>query len=188
MLMQIYYSDIETLHQKTMQLKEERCPHCQEAHQQVSHGFVYKKQVGGALQPIGKRIFCSNRHRRTGCGRTTQLYVASIIRYLHYLGTFMIAFIVAMMKGLSVAQAYHQVTRTESPRHAYRWMNRLMNHLSFYRSLLHQPCLIDSASVTLFVTSSRRCLLASTFEALLRRFNEPLCSHYQQQLNRSFLP
>lgn len=186
--MQIYYPDIATLHQKTLQLKEERCLHCQQTHQQVSHGFVYKKQVRGEPYPVGKRIFCSNRRRRTGCGRTTQLYVASVIRYLHYAGTVIIAFALAMMKGLSIVTAYHQATGTEISRNAYRWMNRLMKQCSFYRSLLHQPRLKDSASLIHPVTSSRRCLVSSTFEALLLHFNEPLCFHYQQQLNQTFLP
>lgn len=185
--MQIYYPDIDTIHQKTLQLKDERCPHCQQAHQQISHGFVYKKQVRGEPYPVGKRIFCSNRRRRTGCGRTTQLYVASVIRYLHYAGTFVIAFVLAMLKGFSVQAAYHQATGAETPRNAYRWIHRFMNQLSVYRSLVHQPCFKNSASFIRQV-SSRRCLIVSTFEALLLHFGEPLCAHYQQQVNQTFLP
>jgi hypothetical protein len=185
--MQIYYLDMETLHQKSLQLEEEKCPHCQQTRQQVSHGFVYKKRNQGDPYPIGKRIFCSNRRQRTGCGRTTQLYVASVIRYLKYAGAVLIHFVLAMTKGYSIQAAYQQATGTDNPRHAYRWINRIIHQLSFYRSLFHQPSLKDSASGVSQV-NSRRSLISSTFKALILRLGEPVCSHYQQKLNLNFLP
>ena len=72
--MQTYFPSLDAIHQQTMQLACEPCQHCGQAHQLVSHGFIRKKQPGGQdLQPVGKRVFCSNRYRHTGCGRTTLL-------------------------------------------------------------------------------------------------------------------
>ena len=76
--MQIYYSNLEAIEQQTRQLDQVQCRHCVQRHQLVSHGFFYKKRVGAAPQALGKRVFCSNRQRYTGCGRTMQLYLDTI--------------------------------------------------------------------------------------------------------------
>ena len=88
---------------------------------------------------VGKRVFCSNRNHHARCGRTTQLYLAETIRYLHYSGSVVMAFILALMAKTSIAHAYTRATTTATPRHAYRWLNGLCAQLSSYRSLLHQP-------------------------------------------------
>ena len=92
---------------------------------------------------VGKRVFCSNRNHHAGCGRTTRLYLAETIRYLHYAGSVVVAFILLLMAGESIARAYAHATNATDPRHAYRWLNGLCAQLSTYRSLLHQPPLFN---------------------------------------------
>ena len=96
---------------------------------------------------VGKRVFCSNRNHHAGCGRTTQLYLAETIRYLHYSGSVVMAFILALMAKTSIAHAYTRATTTATPRHAYRWLNGLCAQLSSYRSLLHQPPLSNNPHI-----------------------------------------
>ena len=84
--MQTYYPSLESIHQKTLQLEPEQCPHCRQTRQLVSHGFIRKKRVGRDPQAVGKRVFCSNRRHRTGCGRTLQLYLDSTLRHFHRTG------------------------------------------------------------------------------------------------------
>lgn len=184
--MQIYYPSLHIIEQQTRQLDNEPCLHCRQTHQLVSHGFIHKKRVGADPEAIGKRVFCSNRNRHTGCGRTMQLYLDSTVRYLHYAGSQVVAFVLALMAGMTVQQAYCQTTGTADPRHAYRWLNWLCAQLSCYRSLAHRPALPDSDAPA---TSSPvwRGLLDSTFQWLLVRFGQPLCTHYQQHTQRSFL-
>lgn len=146
--MQIYFESLHAIGQTTQQLDRVRCVHCNRAHQLVSHGFVYKKQRGAPPLAVGKRAFCSNRNSRVGCGRTTQLYLNETIRYLHYAGSVVVAFILLLMAGESIARAYTYATHatgTTNPRHAYRWLNGLCAQLSTYRSLLHQPPLLNDA-------------------------------------------
>jgi hypothetical protein len=32
----------------------------------VSHGFIYNQHASAEKEPVGKRVFCSNRHGRSG--------------------------------------------------------------------------------------------------------------------------
>ncbi len=187
--MHIYYPSLSAIEQQTRQLDQVPCRHCRQTHQLVSHGFVYKKQAGAAPQAVGKRVFCSNRKRHTGCGRTMRLYLDSTVRWLHYAGAHVVAFMLALMAGSTVQQAYGQATGTTDPRHAYRWLHRLGAQLSGYRSLSHQPPLQD-ADAPASVAANRPVrygLLASTCTQLLQRFGASLCANYQQQTQRSFL-
>lgn len=186
--MQIYYPSLQAIEQQTMQLGSEQCVHCKQAHQLVSHGFIRKKRVGGEPEAVGKRVFCSNRHRYTGCGRTLRLYLDSTVRYLHFAGTAVVAFVLSLIAGSTIQHAYHHATGAATPRNAYRWLNRLCAELSIYRSLAHQPPLQNTADTGLAVALNRRLRLLpllSTFKALLQQFGEPLCATYQGQLQRS---
>ena len=185
--MQIYYSSLEEIHQQTTQLENEKCIYCGGSHL-VSHGYIYKKN-SSSTEPVavGKRLICSERYGRTGCGRTLQLYLASRVRYLHYAGCCVVALVSGLMAGLSTAKAYKDVTGTKDPRNAYRWLNRLIERISVYRSHFEKPKLDEAGDTSFLVSNPDRILLTSTFRALLDKFGDPLCRCYQQLLQISFL-
>ena len=189
--MQIYYASLPAIEQQTMQLDHAQCRHCGQTQQLVSHGFIYKKQVGADPTATGKRVHCSNRRQHTGCGRTMQLYLDATVRYLHYAGSQVVAFVLALVAGATVEQSYDQSTGTADPRNAYRWWRRLRAQLGDYRSLSHRPALADTAAPVVAVVDARRPLrqglLASTFQCLLQQFGQPLCAHYQGYTQRSFM-
>lgn len=186
--MQIYYASLDAIEQQTRQLDHEQCSHCQQTHQLVSHGFIYKKQAGADPAATGKRVLCSNRHHHAGCGRTTQLYLDTTVRYLHYAGSQVVAFVFALIAGASVTQAYWQSTGSADTHNAYRWLHRLGAQLSTYRSLSHRPALADTEPPVLAARLPLRTgLLASTFQCLLQQFGQPLCGRYQGHTQRSFL-
>lgn len=185
--MQIYYSSLQAIEQQTMQLAQVPCLHCQQTHHLVSHGFIYKKRSRAEPEAVGKRVFCSNRNRHTGCGRTVQLYLASLIRYLHYAGARVVSFVALLMQGMSIDYAYRQATDAASARHAYRWLHQLDAQSICFRSLSHQAPLHNCEPVITPTPSPRRRLLMSTFEPLFQRWGECLCSAYQQQCQRPFL-
>ena len=183
--MKIYHASLHAMQQQTMQLSHEQCKHCRQSQQLISHGFVYKKQaVAAAQQAVGKRVFCSNRDGHSGCGRTMRLYLDTRVRYLHYAGCCVVAFVLLLMRGMSVQHAYRQVTACDDPRNAYRWLNKLWTQLSHYRSLLHQPLWQRPVAAN---SHPRLELLASTFTALLQQFGQPLCARYQLILQRALL-
>ena len=185
--MQTYYPSLQAIEQRTMQLDRARCAHCQKTQQLVSHGFIRKKRIGAEPEAVGKRVFCSNRDRRTGCGRTMQLYLDATVRYLHYAGCAVVAFVLALIAGRSIQHAYQHATGTATPRHAYRWLNRLCAQLSAYRSLSHRPPLQDTTPSAAANRPVRLLSLISTVTVLLQRFGQPLCAVYQRQWQRPFL-
>jgi hypothetical protein len=185
--MQIYYPSLQAIEQQTRQLDHAQCAHCQQTQQLVSHGFIRKKQVGAQPQAVGKRVFCSNRNQRTGCGRTVQLYLDSTVRYLHYAGGCVVAFLVCLIKSMTIEEAYHHATGAATPRNAYRWLDKLWAQLSSYRSLSHRPGFLPTDAPAPANAQPRRGLLLRSCNALLQRFGQPLCANYQRQLQRAFL-
>jgi len=190
--MRIYYRDLSDMEQQTRQLDHEPCRFCQRR-QLVSHGFVYKKQSCAQPGVVGKRVFCSNRRPHSGCGRTMRLYLDATVRSLHYAGAQVVAFVLALIAGKTVRQAYWQVSGKDDARHAWRWLTRLDARISHYRSLTHQPPLDEtvpepaSAATPAANLPARYGLLAATFKQLLQHFGQPLCARFQQCTQQSFL-
>lgn len=185
--MQTYFASLQAIEQQTLQLDNEQCVHCQQTRQLVSHGFVRKKRLGGTSEAVGKRVFCSNRNQRSGCGRTVQLYLDSTLRRLHYAGRCVVALLLWLGKGLTLQSAYQRATGAVTPRNAYRWLHAMWARLSVYRSLSHQPCFQLPDATTKAKAHSRWRLLLTTGDELLHRFGDPLCANYQRLQQRSFL-
>jgi hypothetical protein len=185
--MPLFYSSLSAIEQKTAQLDRLTCQHCHCSDQLVPHGFVYKKQLGGEPLAVGKRVFCSNRRQRSGCGRTMQLYLDSVIRGLHYAGTVVVAFMMALLAGASVGQAYGQATGAADPRHAWVWLTRLEAQLSCHRSVSHQVPLQDAVPPAFAWRPPRYSVLFTAWQMLLHSFASPLCSNYQRHTQRSLI-
>jgi len=187
--MKRYFDDIESLHRFTLSLDCQAepicCQHCSKPDQLVSHGFVYKKQHHGKTRTVGKRLFCSNRAGRSGCGRTIRLYLVTELSRLQYTTVHITAFLLALLGGHSTQQAYWAATRTAEPRNAWRWLNRLQRKLIDYRGFVHTK---PSRSTCLFkaITKQRRILL-STLQTFFSTFGESACSQYQSQTQRAFV-
>ena len=66
------------------QLKLTACPHCGCVGNLIRHGYLrgYDSQSRQGKTVRGWRIYCSNRGRATGCGRTFSVWVASKIKRL----------------------------------------------------------------------------------------------------------
>jgi hypothetical protein len=167
-LMQKFFSNIESIDQFTFALDYHQhtltCDSCLSHGQFVSHGFVYKQRSQMLCEPVGKRILCSNRYGRTGCGRTMQLYLASELPSCHYGTAQLIAFIDALFANVSIATAYANAIGKHASRHAWRWFKKLTQQLMTYRSHLQRDAQTHSP---LFTTQSRfRKILLPTLHAL----------------------
>jgi hypothetical protein len=65
-------------------LKLVPCPHCQRVGMLIRHGCLYgfDEQNRRRKTLRARRIFCSNRHARLGCGRTFSVWCADKVRRL----------------------------------------------------------------------------------------------------------
>ncbi len=187
--MKKFFANIESLHQFTLTLdstpKPLICSQCDKADQFVSHGFVYKNLNQGKRQTIGKRLFCSNRSGRSGCGRTCQLYISQILPSLQYNEFHLFIFLSSLMGSLSIKTAYEEATGTIDPRNAYRWLNKLHHKLIEYRMQLkrHSNSLDD-----LFQLRVKRLkILLSSLASLFLTLNQTPCAHYQTRTQSTFI-
>lgn len=162
------------------------CPHCGLNDQFVSHGYVYQKQLQGRPVMQGKRVLCSDRAKRRGCGRTVRLYLAASIPRYHYSAAVLTAFLMMLLQGVAVAPAYQQVTHCQEPRQAWRWLKRFSAQLPAWRTHLsfqHHPVLSPRRSGRLSVLLPTFCALQtlcrtsdfSTAAMLQLSWQSPFC-------------
>jgi len=65
-------------------LKQTPCPHCKVVGALIRHGFLRGFDESSPQQKTvrARRVFCSNRNARRGCGRTFSVWIADKIRRL----------------------------------------------------------------------------------------------------------
>jgi hypothetical protein len=187
--MQRFFVDFETLDRFTLSLacfdETLQCPHCLKSSHLVSHGIVYKQRSIRVRERIGKRVLCSNRYHHSGCGRTTQLYVAQVIPAVQYSAAQVFVFLTSLLVNVSIEQAYQVATGQASSRNAWRWLRKLMAHLSDYRCFLEVRC---APITTRFQRRSRRLkLLLPTLQHLFSVLPHCPCAHYQLQRQHTFI-
>jgi hypothetical protein len=65
-------------------LKQTPCPHCKVVGMLIRHGSLYGFDDSSPQRKTvrGRRVFCSNRNARRGCGRTFSVWIADKIKRL----------------------------------------------------------------------------------------------------------
>ena len=184
--MHTFFEDLSSLDRFTRELDShvdtEECHHCRRRGQLVSHGFVYKKQHCGDPLPVGKRIFCSNRCGRSGCGRTRRLYLKAFIPAWHYAASCLAGFVSALCTGASIAKAYCAATGAAAHRQAYRWLDKLERRLPDYRCALS-----PRQEHPLTKPRCRRLrLLLPALGALFEQLGPQPCARFQWQRKVAF--
>ena len=183
----MYFENIHTLHQYTLALELHQdaiqCDQCHASDQFVSHGFVYRYLHYGVKEAVGKRILCSDRYGKSGCGKTFRLYLAKMIPALRHTTHHLHMFIASLLTGLTIQQAYQGATNTEDPRNAYRWLHKLTKQMVNYRGFLKTRHTAQS----FFSRSPRLQLLLPTLQQLFTCIGKQACTHYQLLKQRSLI-
>jgi hypothetical protein len=162
-----------------------QCQQCLKTGQFVSHGFIYKQRSLSVKEPVGKRILCSNRYGRSGCGRTVQLYIASELPSFRYGTAHLFVFLSSLLANFSVKQSYQKATRQPESRNAWRWLNALTHKLIHYRSVLRVR--LKTVSNQYLSRIRRLQILLPTVERLFAKMNNCPCSNYQLITQRPFM-
>jgi hypothetical protein len=87
-------------------LKLTPCPHCRAIGTLIRHGSLhgFDDQTPPRKVLRARRVFCSNRHRRPGCGRTVSVFLAETIRRSSLSARTLLAFLRhAVAKGIAGA-------------------------------------------------------------------------------------
>jgi hypothetical protein len=105
-------------------LKQTACPHCKTIGTLIRHGTLAGFDDSNSQRRTlrARRIFCSNRHRRQGCGRTFSVWLADKIRRLSITTRTLWTFLQHAIGG-TIAAAIHATKCPRSDRTFRRiWM------------------------------------------------------------------
>ena len=111
------------------------CPHCHRRGFFILHGYLYGY---GEKDPVrrGRRIFCSNRGNRGGCGRTWSFLLAGCIRNFMIFAGFLSRFLEKLRQGFCPAEAAREAGIRMSETTIYRLCNRFGQNQSRIRTYL----------------------------------------------------
>lgn len=121
-----------------LDLKLTCCPHCRRTGALIGHGFLrgYSEQ-GSAVVVRGRRVFCSNRGQRPGCGRTFSVLLSAVLHGFVVRTLTLFRFANAVLKGLTRRAAWlSTLSRVLSRSSAYRLWQRLHEAQSALRTRL----------------------------------------------------
>jgi hypothetical protein len=126
----------EEWHAIVERLKQTPCPHCKVVGTLNRHGCWYGFDETSKQKTLrARRLFCSNRNARPGCGRTVSVWCADKIRRLSLSAGFLWKFLTAAAAG-SVLAAYRALPCFRSDRTLQRIWTRFHNGQSKIRTAL----------------------------------------------------
>ena len=183
MVLPRYYASEEDFRQFRSTLKLQTCPHCRKTGTLNLHGPLrgYPEQGGNTPVVRGHRLFCNNRHRRPGCGKTVSLWLSHFLRnFILTLQTLWI-FLAAVMAGHGKADAFRQTKTALHPTTAYRVFRRVEQAQTRLRANLNRQIPPPEPPRSAFP-------LAATLEHLKAAFPSAHCppAEYQLRFQESF--
>ena len=104
------------LHQYMLSLKLVPCPHCGKVGFLIGHGFLGGYSETGQEHVVrGWRFFCSNRHRRRGCGRTFSVLLSDVLKGFMVRAHTLWNYLKKVTGGMSRRAAWEQTRESFSP-------------------------------------------------------------------------
>lgn len=173
-----FVRDRPALDEALLHAKQTACPHCRRAGMVVGHGLLLGYAERGNDREIrGRRLLCSARFRRSGCGRTFSVLLATVIARFTARTSTVAALLEAAVRGSSRKAAWEWMQESAagapglSLRSAYRLWARLGAAQSRIRTALcaltQPPVITDSRPIAQVLAHLRLafggagCLLAA---------------------------
>jgi hypothetical protein len=118
------------------------CPRCGLYGTLNAHGWLSGyAEIGSARVLRGRRLYCSDRFRRPGCGRTFSVLLSRMIAGFTATTETLARFVRAVVAGTCRKAAWERVARAGLvPRSGYRLWRRLDRAQSTLRSRLSRLC------------------------------------------------
>lgn len=176
-----FVADESNLENFLTRLKLITCPHCGRAETLNAHGPLrgYVER-GSELVTRGWRVYCANRGRRSGCGRTFSALLSEVLWGFVIRAQTLLGFVLEVLGGASRASAWRRGSSGFSLRSGYRLWKRLSEEQPRLRSLLcrHTSPVPSTSSEPLQTLRSHleAALLQadSLFASFQLRFQQPL--------------
>lgn len=179
-----FFDTLDNLCRFLSQINQEKCPTCQNTNLLVPHSWVYKYSSSHQRHIVGKRLWCSPRYQRGGCGASHRLYLRFALPGLCYLAAQLTIFVTAFLTTRSVPKAYQQATGATESRNGYRWLARIKFRVSDYRTALVKPTtLTTSFSGAQFPQYQ---VVLETLSQLKGELGKNICEAFQLRFQKSF--
>jgi hypothetical protein len=109
-------------------LKGEVCPHCGRQGTLNRHGWLLGSEETGSGKQArrGRRLYCSNRGRREGCGRTVSVRPGDLLKGLRTRSGPLWRYLRRLMEGRTPARAWEGLGKSFSLESAYRYKRRFL--------------------------------------------------------------
>jgi hypothetical protein len=118
-------------------IKLHACPHCAARGTLNGHGWLRGyAETSSEMERRGRRVLCSNRNRRKGCGRTLSIFLADVIPSFSTRTRTLSRMLLAIVSGLSIRASWLAVRPSgTSLRNACRLMQRITREQPRLRSM-----------------------------------------------------
>ena len=118
------------------------CPHCKEVGNLIKHGFLrgYDQEHQLNKTVRAARVFCSNRNRATGCGRTFSVWIAHKIKQLFLCADSLWLFLSGAVSSGNKLEAFRKLNSGLSDSAPYRIWRRFLNAQAAIRAALVGLC------------------------------------------------
>ena len=144
-----YFNSAAEFDQYQKQLKFVPCPHCGKSGCLICHGYLRGYGQSGNEQVIrGHRFFCSNRYRKSGCGKTFSILSSNFLRRHIVPASTLWKFLQKVRNGLSRHAAWYQVGSPFSIKTGYGLWRKIKRRQTWIRTLLSRvksPPLTDAS-------------------------------------------
>jgi hypothetical protein len=121
-------------------LKLRPCTHCHRIGTLNAHGYLRGYGEGSDLIIRGRRLYCSNRGHKNGCGRTHALFLPDVLPTFSLMATLLWHFLCRLVAGSSRRSAFLFCFGEKNPRRAYWLWKRCVKVQSVLRSRLSLFC------------------------------------------------
>ena len=137
-----FVGDREALVAHMLCLKQRRCPHCSCGGSLNRHSFLFGNDhvVVGACRVRGQRVFCCNRGRRGGCGRSFSVFLAEVLPRHSVGASILWGLLRLLMAGVSLKAATESMRAPFALETLYHLVKRLRGRLDVVRVLLFGRC------------------------------------------------
>jgi hypothetical protein len=131
-----YYESEDAFKNIHRHLKQFPCPFCRFIGCLILHGYMrgYDDSQSSVTTKRGHRIFCSNRNRRKGCGKTVSVLLAHCIKHSIFTAHSIWLFFSNALSGMSKRRSMGNVHA--SPSTPYRLWKRLRDNIPNIRTRL----------------------------------------------------
>ena len=176
-----FVRDEQELEEECRSLKQKSCPHCKRSGTLNRHDALRGNRADHASekQERGRRMWCSTRAGRGGCGRTVKILFARTLPRHTLTAPMAWTILQGLLDNLPVKAAAEKLRMLLSTDSVYRFLRRLRDRLDALRAALLDRCrppAIAAADPLLQTAQHLRCafpLSKSPLEAFQVSFQRP---------------